>query len=87
MLKLVLQIGIDFGPYDFGVFGDLNRDYSTSIGYGPGSVGLSVGQDGLGFSFSVGPSIGFTGPSTVPHSEKIEMNGDTTKEIYHYDFK
>ncbi|EQA1359291.1 hypothetical protein AT492_004932, partial [Escherichia coli] len=22
-----------------------------------------------------------------PHSEKIEMNGDTTKEIYHYDFK
>ncbi|EJW0400663.1 polymorphic toxin type 25 domain-containing protein [Escherichia coli] len=65
----------------------LNRDYSTSIGYGPGSVGLSVGQDGLGFSFSVGSSIDFTGSSTVPHSEKIEMNGDTTKEIYHYDFK
>ncbi|EHI0071179.1 hypothetical protein J3Z92_004622 [Escherichia coli] len=85
--KAGASIGIDFGPYDFGVFGDLNRDYSTSIGYGPGSVGLSVGQDGLGFSFSVGPSIGFTGSSTVPHSEKIEMNGDTTKEIYHYDFK
>ncbi|EFO1626360.1 hypothetical protein DWG93_00730 [Escherichia coli] len=48
---------------------------------------MSVGQDGLGFSFSVGPSIGFTGSSTIPHSEKIEMNGDTTKEIYHYDFK
>ncbi|TNT71736.1 hypothetical protein FIB87_25145 [Escherichia coli] len=85
--KAGASIGIDFGPYDFGVFGDLHRDYSTSIGYGPGSVGLSVGQDGLGFSFSVGPSIGFTGSSTVPHSEKIEMNGDTTKEIYHYDFK
>ncbi|HBC3229565.1 TPA: hemagglutinin repeat-containing protein, partial [Escherichia coli O146] len=85
--KAGASIGIDFGPYDFGVFGDLNRDYSTSIGYGPGSVGLSVGQDGLGFSFSVGPSIGFTGSSTVPHSEKIEMNGDTIKEIYHYDFK
>ncbi|WP_197061686.1 polymorphic toxin type 25 domain-containing protein [Cedecea neteri] len=26
--------------------------------------------------------------STTSHqSEKIEMNGDTTKEIYHYDFK
>ncbi|EEC7484927.1 polymorphic toxin type 25 domain-containing protein [Escherichia coli] len=85
--KAGASIGIDFGPYDFGVFGDLNRDYSTSIGYGPGSVGLSVGQDGLGFSFSVGSSIDFTGSSTVPHSEKIEMNGDTTKEIYHYDFK
>ncbi|WP_171000932.1 polymorphic toxin type 25 domain-containing protein, partial [Escherichia albertii] len=85
--KAGASIGIDFGPYDFGVFGDLNRDYSTSIGYGPGSVGLSVGQDGLGFSFSIGPSIGFTGSSTVPHSEKIEMSGDTTKEIYHYDFK
>ncbi|WP_170995779.1 polymorphic toxin type 25 domain-containing protein, partial [Escherichia coli] len=85
--KAGASIGIDFGPYDFGVFGDLNRDYSSSIGYGPGSVGLSVGQDGFGFSFSIGPSIGFTGSSTVPHSEKIEMSGDTTKEIYHYDFK
>ncbi|HGF2548941.1 TPA: polymorphic toxin type 25 domain-containing protein, partial [Escherichia coli] len=32
--KAGASIGIDFGPYDFGVFGDLNRDYSTSIGYG-----------------------------------------------------
>ncbi|MCW2485260.1 hypothetical protein J5069_05030 [Candidatus Symbiopectobacterium sp. NZEC127] len=41
----------------------------------------------MGFSFSVGPSIGFTGSSTVSHIEKIDLNGDSTKEIYRYDFK
>jgi filamentous hemagglutinin len=86
-VKAGASMGIDFGPYYPGVFGDLRRDYSTSIGFGPGSVGVSAGKDGIRFSFSVGPSIGFTGSSTAPHGEKIELNGDTTKEIYHHDFK
>ncbi|HGG6664823.1 TPA: polymorphic toxin type 25 domain-containing protein, partial [Salmonella enterica subsp. diarizonae serovar 61:i:z] len=86
-VKAGASVGIDFGPYFPGVFGDLNRDYSTSIGFGPGSVGMSGGKDGIGFSFSVGPSIGFTGSTTGSHDEKIELNGDSIKEIYHYDFK
>lgn len=86
-VKAGASVGIDFGPYVPGVFGDLSRDYSTSIGFGPGSVGVSAGKDGVGFSFSVGPSIGFTGSSTGTHDEKIDLNGDSTKEIYHHDFK
>ncbi|RRN94829.1 polymorphic toxin type 25 domain-containing protein, partial [Pectobacterium aquaticum] len=86
-VKAGASVGIDFGPYAPGMFGDLNRDYSTSLGFGPGSVGLSAGKDGIGFSFSIGPSIGFTGSSTGSHIEKIELNGDSTKEIYHHDFK
>lgn len=86
-VKAGTSVGIDFGPYFPGGVGDLNRDYSTSIGFGPGSVGMSGGKDGIGFSFSVGPSIGFTGSTTGSHDEKIDLNGDSTKEIYHYDFK
>ncbi|MFS2224863.1 polymorphic toxin type 25 domain-containing protein [Pantoea sp. B65] len=86
-VKAGASFGIDFGPYFPGLFGDLNRDHSTSIGFGPGSVGMSGGKDGIGFSFSVGPSIGFTGSTTGSHDEKIDLNGDSTKEIYHYDFK
>ncbi|MGJ0479529.1 hemagglutinin repeat-containing protein [Pantoea agglomerans] len=86
-IKAGASIGIDFGPYFPGFFGDLNRDYSTSIGFGPGSVGMSGGKDGIGISFSIGPSIGFTGSATGSHDEKIDLNGDSTKEIYHYDFK
>ncbi|MFD3242597.1 polymorphic toxin type 25 domain-containing protein [Rahnella perminowiae] len=69
-VKVGASVGIDFGPYFPGFFGDLNRDYSTSIGFGPGSVGISGGKDGIGFSFSVGPSIGFTGSTTGSHDEK-----------------
>ncbi|MDY0900886.1 hemagglutinin repeat-containing protein [Pantoea agglomerans] len=86
-IKAGASIGIDFGPYFPGLFGDLNRDYSTSIGFGPGSVGMSGGKDGIGISFSIGPSIGFTGSATGSHDEKLDLNGDSTKEIYHYDFK
>lgn len=86
-VKTGASVGIDFGPYFPGLFGDLKREYSTSIGFGPGSVGMSGGKDGIGFSFSVGPSIGFTGSTTGSHDEKIDLNGDSTKEIYHYDFK
>ncbi len=86
-IKAGASVGIDFGPYFPGVFGNLNRDYSTSIGFGAGSVGMSGGKDGIGFSFSVGPGIGFTGSATGSHDEKIDLNGDSTKEIYHYDFK
>ncbi|WNK39001.1 polymorphic toxin type 25 domain-containing protein [Pantoea agglomerans] len=86
-IKAGALIGIDFGPYFPGLFGDLNRDYSTSIGFGPGSVGMSGGKDGIGISFSIGPSIGFTGSATGSHDEKLDLNGDSTKEIYHYDFK
>ncbi|WP_224718507.1 polymorphic toxin type 25 domain-containing protein [Pectobacterium versatile] len=86
-VKAGASVGIDFGPYAPGMFGDLNRDYSTSLGFGPGSVGFSAGKDGIGFSFSIGPSIGFTGSPTGSHNEKIDLNGDSTKEIYHHDFK
>ncbi len=85
-IKAGASIGIDFGPYFPGLFGGLNRDYSTSVGFGPGSVGISGGKDGIGISFSIGPSIGFTGSTTGSHDEKIDLNGDSTKEIYHYDF-
>ncbi|KFK93712.1 hypothetical protein IV04_09890 [Serratia sp. Ag1] len=84
-VKAGASVGIDFGPYSPGLFGDINRDYSTSIGFGAGSIGVSAGKDG--FSFSVGPSIGLTGSSTGSQNEKIDLNGDSTKEIYHHDFK
>jgi filamentous hemagglutinin len=63
VLRLEPSVGIDFGPYFPGVFGDLNRDYSTSIGFGPGSVGMSGGKDGIGF-FLLLDRIGFTGSTT-----------------------
>lgn len=65
----------------------MSRDYSASIGFGPDSIGMSVGKDGVGFSFSVGPNIGFTGSTSTPQEEKIDLSGDSTKEIYHHDFK
>ncbi|HDS1244649.1 TPA: VENN motif pre-toxin domain-containing protein [Pluralibacter gergoviae] len=86
-VKAGATIGIDFGPYAPGVFGDLNRDYSTGIGFGPGALGISAGKDGFGFSFSVGPSVGFIGTSNTSSNEKIDLSGDSTKEIYHHDFK
>ncbi|URQ62206.1 polymorphic toxin type 25 domain-containing protein [Pantoea alhagi] len=86
-VKAGASVGIDFGPYGPGIFGDLSRDYSASIGFGSGSVGVSTGKDGIGFSFSIGPSIGFAGSTSEPHNEKIDLNGDSTKEIYHHDFK
>lgn len=69
------------------MFGELKRDYSISIGFGPGSVGVAAGKDGVSFSFSVGPSIGVTGSSTGSQVEKIELGADSTKEVYHHDFK
>ncbi len=86
-VKAGASIGIDFGPYFPGLLGDLSRDYSTSVGFGPGSVGISGGKDGIGISFSIGPSIGFTGSATGSLAEKADLNGDSTKERYHYDFK
>ena len=86
-VKAGASIGVDFGPYAPGLFGDLNRDYSAGIGFGPGAVGMSAGKDGIGFSFSVGPSIGFNGSSTDAQADNLDLNGDSTKEIYHHDFK
>ncbi|WNJ81577.1 polymorphic toxin type 25 domain-containing protein [Cedecea neteri] len=80
-------IGVDFGPYAPGLFGNLERDYAISGGFGVGSAGLSVGKDGISVSLGGGPSIRLKTSTTSHQSEKIEMNGDTTKEIYHYDFK
>ncbi|WP_113633210.1 polymorphic toxin type 25 domain-containing protein [Pectobacterium peruviense] len=80
-VKAVASVGIDFGPYAPGMFGDLSRDYSTSLGFGLGSLGMTAGKDGIGFSFSVEPSIDFTVSSTGSHNEKIDLNGDSTKEI------
>ncbi|WP_190311350.1 MULTISPECIES: polymorphic toxin type 25 domain-containing protein [unclassified Pantoea] len=67
--------------------GDLSRDYSTSAGFGPGFVGSSGGKDGIGISFSIGPGIDFTGSATGSLAEKVDLNGDSTKERDHYDFK
>ncbi|MEN3755071.1 polymorphic toxin type 25 domain-containing protein [Mangrovibacter sp. SLW1] len=50
-------------------------------------MGFLLEKDGLGFSFSVGPSFGFKGSSTGSHDEQMDLNGDSTKEIYHHDFK
>lgn len=69
------------------MLGDLSRDYSTSAGFGPGSVGISGGKDSVCISFSIGPGIGFTGSATGSLAEKVDLNGDSTKERYHYDFK
>jgi len=86
-IKAGASIGIDFGPYFPELLGDLSRDYSTSVGFGPGSVGISGGKDGIGISFSIGPSIGFTSSATGSNDEKIDLNDDSTREVYHYDFK
>jgi len=86
-VKAGASVGIGFGPYFPGLFGDLNRDYLIIIGLGPGSVEMSSGKDGVGFSFSVGPGIVFTGSATGSHDEKLDLNGDSTKEVYHHDFK
>lgn len=48
---------------------------------------MSGGKDGIGISFSTGLGIGFTGSAIGSHDEKIDMNGDSTKEIYRYDFE
>ncbi|ECG1392667.1 TPA_asm: hypothetical protein GNB58_005408, partial [Salmonella enterica subsp. houtenae serovar 45:g,z51:-] len=76
-LEAGVSIGVDFGPYNPGLFGDLERNYSGSAGLGLGSIGLSAGKDGIGFSFSVGPSIGFSGKSSESGEGIMDFSGDS----------
>ncbi|WP_254711464.1 polymorphic toxin type 25 domain-containing protein [Pantoea cypripedii] len=50
------SIGLTFGPYFPGVFGNPEHDYSLNIGAGVVSFGATGNKDGIGFSFGVGPS-------------------------------
>ncbi|WP_152650876.1 polymorphic toxin type 25 domain-containing protein [Pantoea anthophila] len=80
-------MGNNFDPYFPELSGDLSHDYSANASFGPGSVGISGGKDGIGISFFIGPGICFTSSATGSHAEKVDLNGDSTKERYHYDFK
>ncbi|WP_455845174.1 hemagglutinin repeat-containing protein [Pantoea agglomerans] len=76
-------IGLTFGPYFPGVFGNPDQDYSVNIGAGVLSFGATGNKDGIGLSFGVGPSIGISG--TEVHG--VDLNGSSTQEIYSHEFK
>ncbi|MCC8367151.1 hypothetical protein J8V57_12850 [Xenorhabdus sp. PB61.4] len=79
-------VGVEFGPYFPGSLGSLNKDYSFDLGFGFGSVGLSVGKDGIGTSLGAGPSYGLKGTQKISLGE-VDINGKEGAEIYKYEFK
>lgn len=85
--KASATVGIDLGPYAPGIFGDMSHTYSGSFGGVIGNVGGSVGKDGIGFSFAVGPGIGLSGSSTKAKDDKLKLNGDMTEDLYRHDFR
>ncbi|UXO71024.1 hemagglutinin repeat-containing protein [Pantoea dispersa] len=76
-------IGLNFGPYYPGVFGNSDKDYSLNVGVGVVSFGATANKDGIGLSFGFGPSIGVSG--TEFHG--VDFNGSSTQEVYSYEFK
>ncbi|MDN0117974.1 hemagglutinin repeat-containing protein [Yersinia frederiksenii] len=76
-------VGLSFGPYLPGVFGTPEKSYSLNASTGVASLGVSAGKDGIGFSFGIGPSWGVSGTQIGG----VDVNGNTTKEIYSHDFK
>ncbi|RRZ97079.1 hypothetical protein EGK14_01930 [Erwinia sp. 198] len=78
-------MGIQFGPYFPGTI-DSKRNSSVGLGLGIVSGEISYGEDGLGFSFGVGPAWGWSGISTNISGEKVDINGSSGTEFYHYDF-
>ncbi|WP_052752463.1 hemagglutinin repeat-containing protein [Tatumella morbirosei] len=79
------QMGIQFGPYFPGTI-DSKRNNSVGLGLGIISSEVSYGKDGVGFSFGVGPAWGWSGISTNISGEKVDVNGSSGTEFYHYDF-
>ncbi|PHM70068.1 polymorphic toxin type 25 domain-containing protein [Xenorhabdus sp. KJ12.1] len=77
-------VGVEFGPYFPGSLGSLNKDYSFDLGFG--SVGLSVGKDGIGTSLGAGLSYGLKGTQKISLGE-VDINGKEGAEIYKYEFK
>ncbi|EFB1503054.1 hypothetical protein FJ881_24755 [Escherichia albertii] len=55
---------------------------SINAGAGVTSWGVSGSKDGIGFSFGVGP---FWGSSATKFGD-VDVNGNTTEELYHHDF-
>ncbi|WP_145496096.1 hemagglutinin repeat-containing protein [Yersinia bercovieri] len=77
------SVGLTFGPYFPGVFGNPEHDYSLNVGAGVVSFGATGNKGGIGFSFGVGPSWGISGTEI----RGIDVNGSSTDEIYSHDFK
>lgn len=79
------QAGIQFGPYFSGAIDSTKSSY-LGLGFGIISGEISYGKDGVGFSFGVGPAWGWSGISTNIAGEKVDFNGSSGTEFYHYDF-
>ena len=79
------QMGVQLGPYFPGII-DSERNSSIGLGLGIVSSEISYGKDGLGFSFGVGPAWGWSGVSTNVTGEKVDINGSSGTEFYHYNF-
>ncbi|UJD91672.1 hypothetical protein FS594_10865 [Rahnella aquatilis] len=77
------SVGLTFGPYFPGVFGNPEHDYSLNVGAGVVSFGATGNKGGIGFSFGVEPSWGISGTEI----RGIDVNGCSTDEIYSHDFK
>ncbi|KFB96932.1 hemolysin, partial [Trabulsiella guamensis ATCC 49490] len=76
-------IGLSFGPYFPGIVGSPAHDYSVNAGAGAISLGLSGSKDGVGFTFGVGPSWGLSATKVGD----VDINANTSEELYRYDFK
>lgn len=77
------SVGIAFGPYMPGIIGNPANDYSFNAGLGLGSIGVSTGKDGIGFSFGAGPNWGWS----ATEIKGVDVNGTSTNEVYRHDFK
>ncbi|EFO1263200.1 hypothetical protein DXV24_08195 [Escherichia albertii] len=81
----VVQAGgdVSIGTYGhtYAISADDNH-VSINVGAGVTSWGVSGSKDGIGFSFGVGP---FWGICATKFGD-VDVNGNTTEELYHHDF-